>query len=229
MANPKRIVGIVGGLGVYPMVRLSLPGRRLLAYMCLRGQPVARNIVAAELWPDQPEATGRANLRRSLWHVPAGWISTAGTYLVLEADTDIGRARQLAARAISGEPLTLEDITLLSSDVLPGWNEEWLIAAQDAFHLLRVQALEAACRTLVEAGNCVLATQAGAAAVAAEPLSESAADALISAHLRQHNRHQAAQCFRSLEQRLRSELGVAPDPALTERLVAVGIGRRSSR
>jgi len=211
------------------MVRLSLPGRRLLAYLCLRSQATSRNIVAADLWPDQPEEIGRANLRRALWHVPAGWISTLGTELILEAETDIMRARHLAARAISGEPLTLEDITLLSSDILPGWNEEWLIAAQDAFHLLRVQALEAACRTMVRAGNYVLATQAGAAAVAAEPLSESAADALISAHLGQHNRYQAAQCFRSLEQRLRTELGVSPDPALSDRLVAVGIGPQSGR
>jgi DNA-binding SARP family transcriptional activator len=229
MPAPKRLVSIVGGLGVYPLVRLSLPGRRLIAYLCLRDHPVSRNAVAADLWPDQPEDVGRANLRRALWHVPAGWVSVIGTDLVLDAETDLGRVRQLAGRAISGEALTLEDIMMLSNDILPGWNEEWLIAAQDAFHLLRVQALEAACRTMAKAGNYVLATQAGAAAVAAEPLSESAVEALISAHLGQHNRHQAAQCFRSLEQRLRAELGVSPDPVLTQRLVAAGIGRRSSR
>jgi DNA-binding SARP family transcriptional activator len=230
MPNPKRLVAIVGALGVHPMVRLSLPGRRLLAYLCLRGHPVARNVAAAELWPDQPEDVGRANLRRALWHLPTGWVSVQGTDLILEAETDLARARQTAYRAIAGEPLTLEEITtLLSSDILPGWNEEWLVAAQDSFHLLRVQALEAACRTMAKAGNYVLATQAGAAAVAAEPLSESAAEALISAHLAQHNRHQAAQCFKCLEQRLRAELGVAPDPALIQRLVAVGIGRYSSQ
>lgn len=226
MATPKRLVAIVGGLGVYPMMRLSLPGRRLIAYLCLREHAVARNVVAADLWPDQPEDVGRANLRRALWHLPVGWVSVVGTDLILDAETDLSRARHVAAQAISGEPLTLDDITLLSNDILPGWNEEWLITAQDSFHLLRVQALEAACRTMAKAGNYVLATQAGAAAVAAEPLSESAVEALISAHLGQHNRHQAAQCFKGLEQRLRSELGVAPDPTLAERLVAAGIGRR---
>ena len=227
MTNAKRLVAIVGGLGVHPMVRLSLPGRRLLAYLCLRGQPVARHVTAAELWPDQPEDVGRANLRRALWHLPVGWVSVAGPDLILNAETDLNRARHVAAQAISGDALTLDDITLLSNDILPGWNEEWLIAAQDSFHLLRVQALEAACRTMAKAGNYVLATQAGAAAVAAEPLSESAVAALISAHLGQHNRHQAAQCFKGLEQRLRSELGVAPDPTLSDLLVAAGIGRRS--
>ena len=153
----------------------------------------------------------------------------AGSDLILDADTDFARARLAAGRAISGEALTLEEIALLSNDLLPGWHEDWLIGAQDSFHLLRVQALEAACRTMVASGNLVLATQAGAAAVAAEPLSESAVEALISAHLGQHNRHQAAQCFKSLEQRLRTELGVSPDPALTERLVAVGLGPRRTR
>jgi len=209
------------------MVRLSLPGRRLIANLCLHGHPVPRHVVAADLWPDQPEDVGRANLRRALWHLPVGWISAVGTDLVLDAETDLSRARQVAAQAISGEPLTLDDITLLSSDILPGWHEDWLIVAQDSFHLLRVQALEAACRTMSKAGNYVLATQAGAAAVAAEPLSESAAEALISAHLGQHNRHQAALCFKGLEQRLRSELGVPPDLTLNDLLVAAGIGRRS--
>jgi len=227
MPTSKRLA-IVGGLGVFPMVRLALSGRRLLAYLCVRNKGVPRHVAAAELCPDEPEDVGRANLRRALWHLPTGWVSVAGPELILEAETDLAHARQVAGGAISGQPLTLEDISLLSNDILPGWNEDWLLAAQDSFHLLRVQALEAACRTMV-ASNHVLAIQAGAAAVAAEPLSESAVEALISAHLAQHNRHQAAQCFKSLEQRLRTELGVAPDPALAQRLVAVGIAPRSKR
>ena len=228
MPASKRLA-IVGGLGVFPMVRLALSGRRLLAYLCVRSKTVPRQVAAAELCPDEPDEVGRANLRRALWHLPTGWVSVVGPDLILEADTDLGHARHVAGRAISGEPLTFEDIALLSNDILPGWNEDWLLAAQDSFHLLRVQALEAACRTMVASANHVLAIQAGAAAVAAEPLSESAVDALISAHLAQHNRHQAAQCFKSLEQRLRTELGVAPDPALAQRLVAVGIAPRSKR
>jgi DNA-binding SARP family transcriptional activator len=81
---------------------------------------------------------------------------------------------------------------------------------------------------MTSGGNFALATQAGAAALSAEPLRESAAEALINAHLGQRNRYEAAQCFRSLEQRLRSELGVAPDPLLTKRLVSIGLARRNS-
>lgn len=188
---------------------------------------MARAVASEQLWPNAPDEVGRANLRRALWQLPRGWVSTAGNDLVLEAESDIGEAHHAAARALHGEPLTLAEIELLSNDILPGWHEDWVLPAQEAFRLLRVQALEMAYRTMTAGSNFALATQAGAAALSAEPLRESAAEALISAHLGQRNRHEAAQCFRSLEQRLRVELGVAPDPSLTKRLVSIGLARRN--
>jgi DNA-binding SARP family transcriptional activator len=226
MVDAKRKIAIVGRLGVYPMVRLSLPGRRILAYLALRGRPLARGVASAELWPDVPDDVGRANLRRALWHLPRGWVSAVGDELVLEAESDLAQAHRVAAWALDGEPLTLDEITLLSNDILPGWHEEWVLPAHEAFHLLRVQALEAACRTMAASGNHALATQAGAAAIAAEPLRESAAEALIIAHLAQRNRYEAAQCFRTLTRRLHDELGVSPDPSLTKRLVGIGLAVR---
>lgn len=224
--NPTRRIAILGRLGVFPMMRLSLPGRRLLAYLAIRRQPVVRGLASAQLWPDIPDDAGRANLRRALWHVPQGWIATMGEELVLNASNDLDDAHRCAARAMADEPLTLDDIVLLSHDILPGWQEEWVLPEQDAFRLLRVQALEAACRTMAKAGQLDLAIQAGAAALIAEPLRESAAEALIDAHLAQRNRYQAVQCFRLLAQRLDDELGVEPDPALAARVVGLGAANR---
>lgn len=229
MVDVKRMIAIVGRLGVYPMVRLSLPGRRILAYLALRGQPMARRVASADLWPDVPDDVGRANLRRALWHLPRGWVNAVGDELLLEAESDLAQAHRVAARALDGEPLTLDEITLLSNDILPGWHEEWVLPAHEAFRLLRVQALEAACRTMARSGSYALATQAGAAAIAAEPLRESAAEALIIAHLAQRNRYEAAQCFRTLAKRLNDELGVAPDSSLTDRLVEIGLTGRLAR
>lgn len=217
-----RRVAVLGGLGVYPMMRLSLPGRRLLAYLAVKRHAVSRGVGAAELWPEVPEETARANLRRGLWHLPRGWVNAVGDDLVLDAACDLAEAYAVAGRALNGESLSLEEIALLSEDLLPGWHEEWALQAQESFRLLRVQALEAACRAMASNGSHALATQAGAAAVAAEPLRESAAAALIEAHLAQRNRHEAIQCFRGLAMRLQIELGVEPDPALAER---VGISR----
>jgi DNA-binding SARP family transcriptional activator len=211
-------VGLLGRLGVFPMVRLSLPGRRLIAYLALRGEPVMRRAAAAELWPEQCEEAGRANLRRALWTLPLGWVEASGDELVLQANTDFADAQHAAERAMLGEKLGFREIELLSQDVLPGWCEEWLIPMQERFRMLRVQALEAACRALLAAQEFALATQAGAAAMAAEPLRESAAEVLIDAHLAQRNRFEAVQCFRAFEKRLKLELGVAPHPSLLRRV-----------
>lgn len=211
------------------MMRLSLPARRILAYLAIEGRPVERAHAAAELWPDVPDETARANLRRTLWQTPEGWTLVDGDELILDAQTDLMEAQRLAAEALAGAALTLPQIALLSDDILPGWHDEWVLEAQDRFRMLRVQALEAACRSMVASGDHSLATQAGAAALAAEPLRESAAEALIDAHLAQRNRYEAAQCFRALARRLHDELGVGPDPALTERLVAIGLAEVLSR
>jgi DNA-binding SARP family transcriptional activator len=221
MPSSQRKVGVLGRLGVFPLVRLSLPGRRLLAYLAIRADPVTRGTASGELWPDLPDEVGRANLRRSLWQLPRGWVDAAADELILQAETDLARAHIAITHALKGERLTFDDVTVLSSDILPGWHEEWLLAAQDTFHLQRVQALEAACRTMSGCGEFALATQAGAAAIAAEPLRESAAEALIEAHLAQRNRFEAVRCFCSLEKRLRRELGLAPDPSLCRRVETI--------
>lgn len=226
--NVKRQIAIVGRLGVYPMIRLSLPGRRLLAYLALRRQPSVRGLASAQLWPSAPDDVGRANLRRALWHVPRGWVTTMGDELILDAVCDLEEAHRSAANALAGEHLSFDEIALLSNDILPGWYEEWVLPEQDAFHMLRAQALEAACRTMASSGQYGLAVLAGTAAVAAEPLCESAAEALIDAHLAQRNRYQAMQCYHMLEQRLANELGVEPDPALAVRVLGVDHGKRRS-
>ncbi|WP_240606128.1 AfsR/SARP family transcriptional regulator [Planctomonas deserti] len=220
MAHSSRRVSIVGGLGVFPAVRLSLPSRRLFAFLALQGEPVSRARAAGSLWPDMLESHSRANLRRATWQSPSDWIAADGDSLELHAEVDLTAARASATRAIGGGILSLDEITRLSQDLLPGWNEEWVLPHQDAFRLLRVQALEAACRTMAARGLFALATQAGTAALAAEPLRESAAAALIYAHLGEGNRYAAACRFRDFSRTLHDELGVHPDPGLTAAVVA---------
>ena len=116
-SDNNRMIGIVGRLGAFPLVRLSLPARRILAYLAIRGQPVARRVAAADLWPDVPDDVARANLRRGVWHLPAGWVDSVGDELLLNARTDLAIAQRAAARALDGEELTLAEITLLTEDV----------------------------------------------------------------------------------------------------------------
>jgi DNA-binding SARP family transcriptional activator len=225
MTQLNRRLSVVGGLGVFPAVRLSLPSRRLFAYLGLHSEPVSRARAAGALWTDLPESQGRANLRRATWQSPPGWIAAEGDTISLLAEVDLSSARATAVRAVGGGILSLDEIALLSHDLLSGWNEEWVLADQDTFRLLRVQALEAACRTMAARGLFALATQAGTAALAAEPLRESAAAALIYAHLGEGNRYAAAQRNRDFSRTLLEELGVGPDPSLTAAVIAAVDGR----
>lgn len=218
---------MVGGLGVLPPVRLSLPSRRLLAFLAVSGGEGSRVLVAGRLWADVPEAQARANLRRAIWQSPRGWLAVEGDVLRLDAEVDLTQLHEVACAAIDGAPLTMDEIERLSLDLLPGWHEEWAVPAQEAFHLLRVQALEAACITMTERGMHALATQAGTAALAADPLRESAAFALIRAHLEEGNRHAAAMRFRAFARTLEEELGVEPDPRLA-RVVNAAVKARAS-
>lgn len=218
MEGSPRRVAVIGRLGIHPMSALPLPGRRILAFLAVHDEPVSRSSAAAQLWPERPDREGRTNLRRALWQLPRGWVVAVGEELMLDAVADVTEARAAAARAIGGALLTMSEIEMLSDDLLPGWHEEWSIQVHDDFRLLRIQALEVGCRTLSDAGQFVLAERAGVAALHADPLRESAAEALISAHLVQGNRYEAARCFRDFAQLLYTELGVAPRRTLIETL-----------
>src|SRR4029079_7200585 len=63
---------------------------------------------------------------------------------------------------------------LLAVDLLPDWYDEWVVLERERFRQLRLHALEALCERLVAAGRRGEAVQAGLAAVAGEPLRESA-------------------------------------------------------
>jgi DNA-binding SARP family transcriptional activator len=113
-------------------------------------------------------------------------------------------------------------VHILSRDLLPGWSDEWLVGEQDLFHLRRIQALEAACRSAVRRGNFGLATQAGLAAVCAEPLRESAVAALIEAHLREGNCFEAVRRYQAYADLLRAELDVEPGKQLNALMAGFG-------
>jgi DNA-binding SARP family transcriptional activator len=223
VAPSTRHVHLIGGLCVEPPCRLTVPARRLLVFLALRPGFVQRWVVAESLWRGQQESQARASLRRAIWHLGEEWLVLEGDALRLTATVDVSAARLAAEQALRGETLARDAIALLTSDILPGWNDEWLIPFQEEFHDLRVRALEVACRTLVARGDLPLATQAGTAAVAAEPLRESAVEAVVISHLAEGNRYEAVRCYRSLARLLRTELGVRPNDGLTERLAHVGL------
>jgi DNA-binding SARP family transcriptional activator len=86
--------------------------------------------------------------------------------------------------------------------------------AREQYHQLRLNALEAMCERLTAARQYGFAVSAGLAVVRAEPLRESAHEALVKVHLAAGNRCEALRQFDRCKALLRTELGVEPSPAL---------------
>lgn len=199
------------------------PGaQRLVALLALHARPLPRSQIAGLLWPESTEARALACLRtslRQLRQVHATLVVGDGRgpiALTAAADVDWTRAVAVAETILRGSSDVpgRDALELLRYPLLESWSEDWLDAEQQAFAELRAQALEQLSRSLARRGRFARAVQTAMIAVAAEPLRESAYDALIRAHLGEGNRAEALRVFRRLEQILRSELGLRPSLTL---------------
>jgi DNA-binding SARP family transcriptional activator len=102
----------------------------------------------------------------------------------------------------------------LARDLLPDWYDDWVVLERERFRQLRLHALEALCRRLTEAGRFGAAVQAGLAAVAGEPLRESAHRILIQAHLAEGNPGEAVRQYHLYRRLLAGELAIEPSATI---------------
>jgi DNA-binding SARP family transcriptional activator len=213
-------------------VRLAFMVQRLLAFLAMRGGPVRRMYVAGMLWMDTDERHANACLRSSIWRLrQPGYplVETTDSHLRLAptVHVDLPQARHLAHRLVDPtERLDVHavDASLLSRELLPDWYDDWVLVERERFRQLRLHALEALCERLTQAGRFAEAIETGLAAVAGEPLRESAHRVLIKAHLAEGNRGEAIRQFDSLAALLRAELSVEPSAGLAQ-LVHEGCAR----
>jgi DNA-binding SARP family transcriptional activator len=103
-------------------------------------------------------------------------------------------------------------------DVLPDWNDEWVLVERERFRQARLHALEALCDRFADAGHMLEAIEAGLAAVTADPFRESGHRALIRVHMREGNRSEAIRQYLLFRKILHQELGIEPTSGLTEML-----------
>ncbi|WP_165400201.1 AfsR/SARP family transcriptional regulator [Motilibacter rhizosphaerae] len=184
------------------------------------------------LWPESMEDKAGASLRSTLWRLPR----PRGLPLITVTPTHVGLAGgtsvDLWAAEDSITSLSVEgtecDVRLLDRDVLPDWGEDWVLLERERHRQRRLHALEALCRRSSAQGQHDSALTAGLAAVAGEPLRGSAHRAVIEAHLAEGNPGKALRQYDLYRRLVRSELGLAPLPAI-RRLVADLLGRPAER
>jgi DNA-binding SARP family transcriptional activator len=209
--------------------------RRVVAFLALHRRPVLRVFVAGALWPDSPDARAAASLRSALWrlHRLGLTLVQAGRgRLSLDPHVRIDLHERLAiARRVLEPTQELEggelETLILAGELLPDWYDDWLVVDREHFHTLRLHALEQLSDRLVALGRFPEAAEAALAAVAAEPLRESARRALVTAYLAQGNRVDALREYEAYRQLAREELGVDPSSLTDDSLLILARGSQA--
>ncbi|MEV3970148.1 BTAD domain-containing putative transcriptional regulator [Streptomyces sp. NPDC050698] len=216
-------------------VELGRNGQRLLALLGLRGY-TPRTVIAGTLWPEVTEEHARGSLRTTLWKLPRGdqpLIQCCGDSLTAASElrVDVSDFTAAALRVIQdcGPPPDAPPALLNGEDLLPGWDEDWVLMERERLRQLRLQALDALAETLVRRDRPALALEAAWASVRTEPLRESAHRAVVAAHLADGNLCEAVRHYRAFRRRLREELGVEPSPRFTRMLTDAGIALARAR
>jgi DNA-binding SARP family transcriptional activator len=216
------------------LISLPMTAQRVLAFLALQDRPMLRLFVAGSLWPETTESRASANLRSALWRLGrpgVALVDTTNGHLALSdgVDVDLRRGVAFARRLVDRTPAISEkdaDPCWLSKDILPDWSEEWVVIEREHFRQLRLHALESLCQHLTALGRFPQAVDAGLAAIAAEPLRESAHRTLIKAHLAEGNLKEALHQYHTFRQLLHDELDLEPSDAMEElvRGLLAGLG-----
>ncbi|WP_322767083.1 AfsR/SARP family transcriptional regulator [Frankia sp. Cr1] len=206
-------------------IRVQTNVARVLALLAVEARPLTRSEMSAVLWADASPKRTSANLRSALWRARSDFgevIETVGNTITLVADVnvDIEDLRRSAHSLMHDGHAAIDwPCPVLVSELLPGWDEEWLLFERERVRQLSLHALEALCRRLSAAGRHGEAIDAAMYAVAADPLRETGQRVLIEAHLREGNVSEARRQFELYRSVLLNRLGIAPSRSL-ERLVS---------
>jgi DNA-binding SARP family transcriptional activator len=131
----------------------------------------------------------------------------------------LAQANRLLAAGADLDPLDAA-VDALQGDLLPGWDEDWLLLERERVRQLHLHALEALAHRLRARGRYAEAVDAALAAITAEPLRESAQSALISVHLAEGNVTEAYRQYDRYTALLWAELRITPSAALAAKVRA---------
>jgi DNA-binding SARP family transcriptional activator len=195
----------------------------VFAYLALASRPVSRAELAARFWPDVLDQSARASLRSAVWALRR----QLGDALVVDRERIGLRAdeemwidvHEFARLADQGPPA--DALALCRGELLEGMEDDFVLAARERHRERVVTLLEQLACEHEERGNAREAIDWTRRQVEADPFDEEAHRRLIARLDAIGDRAGALRAYRTLAERLRRELGVAPSGqtrALIERL-----------
>lgn len=185
--------------------RLESPGQewmltrgqqRLLALLALNGV-TGRSRVVVALWPDYDQIQAMACLRTVVWRLrtctqaagaPVVECNAGVIRLGTEMRVDLNELRRQAGREHWGPgSAELACLTQRYFELLPDWDEEWVVLERERVHQMRLHLLEHRVWELCREGSYGAALDAALACVSIDPLRESAYRCVIRVHLAEGN------------------------------------------
>ena len=220
-----------------PVEGFGIGARRLLALLALRG-PTSRSSARELLWPQVARHQAAQRVRNTLWRLDPGRYGLGSRGLVEVSSNRLALAPQVtvdvhalvaAVAAVQRGESAGIDARIFEADLLPTWDDDWLLFDRERIRQLRVHSLESLSHTLLEQGRHALALDAALSALHADPLRESAHRAVIRVHLAEGNHHAALRAFEDCRAILDTELGVRPTRALLDLMAPLDPCRHSAR
>ncbi|WFU75896.1 alpha/beta fold hydrolase [Bradyrhizobium sp. CB2312] len=211
-------------------IKLALrKGLALLVFLAEAKSAVARDVIATLLWRETPRETGLARLRRLLHRIELTLgkpvFETDRTSLRVSPDVELKLDSQLFESACDRGDFEAA-CRIYRGDFLAGFSpddspefDDWAFYRREALRGRLVHALERLVQDKNAAGDHSAATAFAGRLVELDPLSEVYGRHLIRSLLLAGDRSAAERHHVALTQRLRDELGVAPE-AETEALLS---------
>ena len=200
-------------------VQIASVGRLLLAILALNGGSAHRSRVVGTIWPDKSEQRGLANLRAARWRLPEPLRSNvikqgASIALTDQWQVDVDQVNACARQIHDTGRIVGLQRDIFATDLLPEWDFPWLLILREQHRQMRLHALESLALAEMAQNRPLDAVDTAMAAVAAEPLRESAHMVLLRAHIAAGNRARCFQVYRDFSARLKREIGVEPSPKM---------------
>ena len=227
--SPPVRLGLLGGFRLRvesEILTLPMNSQRLVSFLALQARPLLRTYVSGSLWSESTDQHARGSLRSALTrlrHPRYSLVELTSDHIELSPLVAVDyREGEALARRVLDPSRELDDVAalddVLSADLLPDWTEDWVLIEREAYHQLRLRALETLCRRLTVEGSLGQAVQVGMTAVAGEPLRESPRRALIQAHLAAHDVAAALHEYEDYRRSLFDAIGREPSAEM-QRLV----------
>lgn len=231
----RKSAAVVGSLAVVTFGRFSIVRdgtdvtslvapvlRRVFAHLLLSDGPCDRHMLAAELWPEAPEAAAAANLRRRVHELGRALerldvaqplvrhATTIGLAPAIRDASDLVRYRRALA---DGDDIGAAHLYV--EPVFPGIDDDWLTRERERLHVRHVEIATTILESALRAANVSGIYDAARTLLDLDPLSEELQRRAIAALQALGEDDRARRLFDRFAQTMRKEIGVEPEALVT--------------